>query len=927
MGIMYQHTRGKNPSRKRTAFILRTLVFVLLLLALADLGISLENEETATIFLVDVSDSASSQQKKAEELIKEAVQSLPEKEKIGVITFGKDTKVEQFVTDKKLFERITAFPSTSATNMEKAVQAALSIYPENTAKRLVLVTDSMENEGKLTNMSSTILSNDIQVSYLKLEQLDQAELYVSNVTIPDNINIGDVFNVTVKVESNIKTSATLTLYEGKTKKLSKQIEVQNGSNTFLFQDQQAEGGLKNYRVTIEPIEDTITVNNEFVAFTNAVAPAKFLLIEGIGGESSEYVKLLKACNVDYDVVTPELAPGNMVKLCGYKAVILMNVNADKLSEGFMNIIESYVKDYGGGLITVGGRHSYAPGNYKDTILETILPVTMDIETPLQNPSKSVVLVIDHSGSMSDLSGGKDNLELAKEAAISTLDLLESSDQIGVVAFDDTYTWVVPLQKAADKDAIKSKIAGISIGGGTSIYPAVNVAADTLIEDTSEIRHIILLTDGQDGYTQYEPLYTKLDSNYITLSTVGVGASVDVNIMQELAYRGSGRYYESNSGTDIPKIFIEEMYLASRSYLVNREFVPSIAGNSAMIGDAAIDGMPKLYGYVATTKKPLATNHLVSDTGEPILTTWQYGIGKAVAFTSDGQNQWTKEYANWDKYAEIWKNIFDYVVTEVESDQEIVEVSQGADGATIKYETKEYTNETKVNVVYTDENGNTKELTLDATAPGKYQGEVPLEETGIYGLSIQKEENGQVVSTKTKAVAKQYSKEYRFASEDSTFDQFIKEVGAKEITDAATIFKEQAVQADTNRSIVKWLIFLAMCFFFLDIVVRWLGLSSREIIGQIRKWKVFEIKEKKPSKEAVSKEQTKERFHISFGKNGTASDEGKKVLKDAKIQNVNEGRNETKKAAASDKKNIPETKTDEQRLNTSQLLKKQKERNK
>lgn len=917
MIVMYRTTRMTNRSKKRIAFGLRVMVYVLLVMAMADIQISLKNTMTSTIFLVDLSDSVRAQQKKAEQLIKEAMDALPKNEQIGIVTFGKDSKVEQFVTDKNLFERLNTVPTSSATNLEKAVQAAISLYPENTAKRLVVITDTLENEGKVSNLSSTILSNKIAVSYVTLDGSKTPEVYVSNVTIPDNVTLGDVFTVTVEVESNVKTTAILTLYEGSTKKQTEKVEIQTGTNTFLFQDQQQEGGLKNYRVVIEPIEDETTVNNEFVAFTNAVAPARFLVIEGSLGESSEFVKLLKAANYEYDTVTPEIAPTKIVTLCKYKGIILLNADAQRLSEGFLHNIESYVKDYGGGVIAIGGRHSYGPGNYKDTALETILPVTMDIETPVQNPSKSVVLVIDHSGSMSDTSGNVDNLTLAKEAASSTVDLLENTDQIGVVAFDDTYSWVVPLQTVSDKETIKKQIAGITIGGGTSIYPAVNAAAESLKKNISQIKHIILLTDGQDGFATYEPLYKKLEDNFITLSTVGMGTSVDEKLMKELAYRGSGRYYVSNIGTDIPKIFMEEMVLASKSYLVNREFVPSVLGTSSLAANASSEGIPKLYGYVATTKKSMATNHMVSDTDEPILTTWQYGLGKTVAFTPDGENLWTKDFAKWTKYATIWKNIFDFVVTELEDGEEVLQIDQTADGAVLTYQTKDFQSDTTIEVVYTEEGGTKQSIVLEAISPGQFQGEIPLEKTGVYGLSVQKKEEGVVVSSKTRAVTKQYSKEYRFLKGTTSFEQFVKEVDAISLTTGDAIFSQQVVQAKKNRTITPWLLVVAMCLFFLDIVVRRVDIPIPNVLQNMlvkTKGKYNLISKWIKRKETTEEKRKKPEQVI-----------GQKLAQDAVQQTVEIVDTSKKRRGRVEKETTG--KTAENGLNTSQLLKRQQERNK
>ncbi len=63
---------------------------------------------------------------------------------------------------------------------------------------------------------------------------------------------------------------------------------------------------------------------------------------------------------------------------------------------------------------------------------------------LRRPNLTMVFVIDHSGSMGESSGRISKLDLAKEAAIRSIELRNPTDRVGVIAFDDSATWVVPI---------------------------------------------------------------------------------------------------------------------------------------------------------------------------------------------------------------------------------------------------------------------------------------------------------------------------------------------------------------------------------------------------------------------------------------------------------------------------------------------------
>lgn len=109
---------------------------------------------------------------------------------------------------------------------------------------------------------------------------------------------------------------------------------------------------------------------------------------------------------------------------------------------------------------------------------------------------AMVMVIDHSGSMSEQTEGGTNLDLAIAAAKAAVDQLDTKDEVGVVTFDDGYTWQVPLEKVKDKDKIHQSIETISEGGGTTIKPAVRAALNEIIKSKAQLKHIVLLTDGQ-----------------------------------------------------------------------------------------------------------------------------------------------------------------------------------------------------------------------------------------------------------------------------------------------------------------------------------------------------------------------------------------------------------------------------------------------
>ena len=850
-------------TRKKIEYcILRGIICLGLILALAGLRIKWSSDITTTVFLVDVSDSVEGRTKEIEEYLRNTIKDMPKKNKVAVIAFGGNSVVEQFVTDKKLFDELQGTPLTTATNLEKACSAAMGIFPDDTAKRLVLLTDGIETEGSIGTMQSSFAVSGIELDVIRLTQDTCPEVYVSDLSIPDRIHLGDTFPVTVTIKSNCKTKAMVSLYAGRTLKGQQEVQVEVGENQYVFQDVGDNGGLKSYRVTIESPDDNVSVNNEYSAFTQVEAQPKVLLIEGTAGEGEAFAGLLEAAGINFDRVTPSGVPNNMADLVNYKCVISLDVYYDDFKKEFLSILDSYVKDYAGGFICIGGEDSYAVGGYKDTELEKILPVYMDLVGEKEIPKMAVVMVIDHSGSMSTASADNTNvtgLDLAKQAAIEGLDSLRPTDEIGVLAFDDAYTWTVPIQEADNLKEITNQIATIGYGGGTSIFPAVKEATKKLKESDAKIKHIILLTDGQDTYHEFDSAVQDIVDNGITLSSVAVGGEADTKLMEDLATQCNGRYYFTDINNGIPRIFAKEVFLSVRSYLVEHEFTPVIVNAHEVLEGVAEQGMPSLLGYVASTPKPTCIRILESDQGDPILSTWQYGLGRTIAWNSDGTNEWTGNWAGWDKNPTFWKNLIQYTVSDTSLGEDTLEVVQKGAGAVIRYATDDYNSDTKIQAVYTKENGEQDTIELDPVAPGQYEAEIPLHEIGVYSISLQNKQGDTVKKSVNSAVAMQYSPEYRFDITSNALDSFLEQVGGKEITMEDEVFAAPVETVKAQQSLTGILLAITLVLFLYDVIMRRMNLSLFGGLGRRKKKEKpdGDVKEPKEQQEqSKSKEQSK-----------------------------------------------------------------------
>ena len=125
---------------------------------------------------------------------------------------------------------------------------------------------------------------------------------------------------------------------------------------------------------------------------------------------------------------------------------------------------------------------------------------------------------------------------------------------------------------------------------------------------------------------------------ITLSTIGTGGG-SAQVLRRLAEESGGRYYDAADATTIPDIFLRETIRTAGEQIVEETFQPIPSASSEILDGLDAGRLPQLLGYNATTAKGSATVSLLTGREDPLLAQWQYGLGRAVAWTCDARQQW------------------------------------------------------------------------------------------------------------------------------------------------------------------------------------------------------------------------------------------------------------------------------------------------
>ncbi|MGC8718083.1 MAG: VWA domain-containing protein, partial [bacterium] len=550
----------------RVSLWLRVTAITLIILSLAKPQIIRKDTSLNVIFALDSSLSISNKSKEVGmQFIKMSLKEKDAKDKVGFITFA-DGAFTQSVLSKNPTLAVYSSPSPYSTDIESAINLSILLFPRYGNKKLILLTDGNETKGDALAGAYRAKSNNLEINVLPLTDIVSSEVTLEDVVLPKKVNINEPFLVKFLITSTTPQKATLYLSEDGKKILSDRLTLKKGRNLFLYTLSLSKVGFHRFRGELFPQRDTKKENNIVDSFTVVDGPSKVLYVYS-GDPEKAFIESLRLQGIDLETSSPDRLPDIPVGFSGYSAVILDNIPATLLTLDQMKALQTFVKDIGGGLLVIGGPNSFGMGSYSDTPLEEVLPVESRIKQEAHLSDIALVLVIDASGSMSGQEGDLSKEELAKEAAQLVVDLLKDSDEVGIIAFDHSYQWIVPIISTKEKEKIEKEIAKIQPGGGTAMYPPLESAYQSLKDIKARVKHIIVLSDGQTEPGDFNSLIKKMRLSDITLSTVAVGTDADTNLMKNIAEWGNGRYYFTSDIFSIPQIFLTEALTSSRPYIV------------------------------------------------------------------------------------------------------------------------------------------------------------------------------------------------------------------------------------------------------------------------------------------------------------------------------------------------------------------------
>ena len=843
------HLQRSRSLKERVSHILRHVLIILTAMAFAGLSILTASPDRTAWLVLDA--SASVREEEVVSLARQALQEAGNDRKTGIIVFGRHAAVEKSIGGNTEWTGLHVSADRSASNLGEALSLASALLPTDSNGGIAVISD-----GAVTGAAEWADSRTgVPVNTLQVARKTGPDAQVTEISVPDTLYQGQKYTTLVTVYTNTAGEATLLLSENHETPRTQRVTLRKGENTFAFESVASRSGVIPCEAQILLDGDTVAPNNLNGTYTVVSGEMNVLLAEGKSGEGEELKKMLESAGMKVRVIPVSMLSEQAADLWAYHAIALVNVDAEQLSEAQAEALDEAVRELGCGLAVFGGDSSYALGGYRGSLIEKMLPVSIDVKNKMDLPSTALVIAIDKSGSMSDSSWGLTRLQLAREAACSALEILNERDSAGVIAFDDTGKWVVPLSPVTDVAAMQEKVRTIRLGGGTAFYSPLKMAKDALENVNAQYKHVIFLTDGEAGDTGYEDVVKEMAEKGITVTTVAVGDGSDTAGMRKLAELGKGRMYYAGPFDSLPKIFTKETLMISGSYVQNRTFTPIVTDPSM----TNFDGFPVLDGYLATTEKPLATVSLCSNRKEPVLAWWQYGAGKVAAWTSDVQGGWTVSFLNWEDAPAFFSGILSYILP-VNTRSGDAELEDGKLRFTADAEDELMSRAAKAEARIIRPDGTQETVELNQVNARTFEGEADTSQAGAYAVhvSVRDRLGNELLATDSGAVLS-WSREYDLrTTDDGILAQLSASSGGIATENTSELLRFPDTSARKRRDLTWILALLAGLIFLFDVAQRrldWLHEPEKKEEPEAEK-PVKPEKKKKPEKKQPEKPQEK-----------------------------------------------------------------------
>ena len=503
---------AKNKDNKSAPWLISLCIHavIIVIVALAAAGLSSVSvlTETTVYVVADVSYSSEQNLDKIDEYIAKIKEELPEKTKMGVVCFGKESIILTPV-GRKLTSVKEAKIDNSATDIAGALNYTETLFKGDSLKRIILITDGNDTvSNSSTSIASTVqrlTENGVKIDAIFLDNAvkeNQTELQLLDVEYSKSIYVGHENKVKFLIQSSIQANAVVELYSRLAndenavfEKVGQTILTVDPGLTTVNMDLPSNiEGKYEYQVKIVNEDDMSSYNNTRSFLQTIVGREKILVIAG-DDKDVALLELLYGENAEIDSYVVNSSgtrvPFTLEALVAYDEIVISNMDIRNIRNvnAFIDSLDMVVSQYGKSLITMGNLQLHT--NSDDIIFQKfseLLPVTFG-STKRDGKLYTIVLDVSHSMFMAS------KFTTAKEAAKNLISVLDEEDYVCLVTFSGEIKVETPRKVKDCKEQLTSYINSLTTGHGTDIGMGLEEALKTIKALNLTENQVMVISDG------------------------------------------------------------------------------------------------------------------------------------------------------------------------------------------------------------------------------------------------------------------------------------------------------------------------------------------------------------------------------------------------------------------------------------------------
>jgi len=677
--LLVRWARPELP-RRRLTIALRAAAFTLLVVTLAGVTPSarVPNDRLSVVVAVDVSQSIDADGRKWEaRSLDELARALAPGDELAVVAFAADAAVVRAPGTPALADLGQVKLPETATDIGRALDTAMALFPADAERRLLLLSDGNETRGSALSKVARAQHSHVTIYAAVPPHAAGLDVAIEKLAVAPLVAEGSVFPVRVILRNQANARpATLSLSVDGERLGEEQITLQSGLNAVEIPYRMNGPGAHVLRAHVSAAGDVVPGNDYREAAVMVGGKSRVLLVTARAG--SPLATVLARKDVSVTAVTPVEFPAQLEALLGYNCIIFEDVPANTFTARKLEALERYIKEFGGGLIVAGGETTYGDAGFKKTAVERVLPVTLEPRRPprAEREPLALFILIDRSNSMGyhiknrlERSETESKMAYARRAALAVVQQLKDTDMVGLIAFDSLPLEVSTLRPLKEnRTLLEDDIPRLQPSGGTDFYDALDTARRQLIESRVNTMHIILLTDGDTnrGAADHYPLMDAIAKAGISVTTIRIGDdTVNLTLLNDISSRTGGQFYHVENVETLPELLLKDTSQAvAQAPRHEASYVPRLAATSQMLRGIKASDLPVLSGYAYARPKSGADVLLyvtARDKKDPVLAAWQYGLGRVVAFTASPDD--AASWVGWEGFGKFWSQLVHWAVRE------------------------------------------------------------------------------------------------------------------------------------------------------------------------------------------------------------------------------------------------------------------------